>query len=433
MLLVFDQGPNPAYTRYILDILDHRCAKGGLLLRGERSPGEPRLRPRRSAQRPYDRRGTLVDDTQSCFPVQRWRASGDREGLCGGGQGVGRRGRPLLQRSQGKPFRRRPSITLRSAVSACGLWTSCLATWSRGLRHPSSRTARWSALPKQEKGIIEFHDNRKVTVDALDSILVNLKANGFKLVQILPAENFAPKEEYLANPAKTPTAVAASPSSGAFIEEAKRRVQMAEARQAAEQRRIAEERQEAAGRRARVEAAERRTRQGAAERRERQEAAERRERQEAAERRAAQARYTERGTTTRGSSELTSARTPGSGRRPCSAVSLQSAGRPGKERRTDGTAHSAVASGGCFAPGASGSCGAARTGEERRPHGKAPYRPAAGLSGRAALAERRSFAAPRGAGSGGLRAAWCKCVSPVHGHSSVDLFRKRALMGPRSS
>ena len=87
-------------------------------------------------------------------------------------------------------------------------------------------------LAETGKGILEFHDTRKVTVDALDSILVNLKANGFKLVQILPAGNFAPKDEYLTNPAKTPAAaVAASPSSGAFIEEAKRRVQMAEARQ----------------------------------------------------------------------------------------------------------------------------------------------------------------------------------------------------------
>jgi hypothetical protein len=141
-------------------------------------------------------------------------------------------------------------------------------------------------LAETGKGILEFHDTRKVTVDALDSILVNLKANGFKLVQILPAGNFAPKDEYLTNPAKTPATVAASPSSGAFIEEAKRRVQMAEARQAA-RRRMAEARQEAAGHRARQENADRRGRQEATDRRERQEAAERR----------AQARPAGRGTT----------------------------------------------------------------------------------------------------------------------------------------
>ena len=44
------------------------------------------------------------------------------------------------------------------------------------------------------KGVIEFHDTRKVTVDALDSILVNLKANGFKLVQISRRRTSLPRK-----------------------------------------------------------------------------------------------------------------------------------------------------------------------------------------------------------------------------------------------
>ena len=297
VVLVFDQGPNPAYTRYILDILDHRCAKAVFFFAGNAALAAP------NSVRDVARRGHTI----AAGP---WSATPNLASMSGdGAQAEIEKGFAAVAKASGgevAPFFSAPGQTLPPATldylkeRGVSLWPVDVVSGDAepGLTPSKLANRTLERLAEAKKGIIEFHDNRKVTVDALDSILVNLKANGFKLVQILPAENFAPKEEYLANPAKTPTAVAASPSSGAFIEEAKRRVQMAEARQAAEQRRIAEERQEAAGRRARVEAAERRTRQGAAERRERQEAAERRERQEAAERRAAQARYSERGTTT---------------------------------------------------------------------------------------------------------------------------------------
>src|SRR5208337_280291 len=48
------------------------------------------------------------------------------------------------------------------------------------------------------KGVIQFHDTRKVTVDCLDSILTGLRLSGFKVVQPVPAAGFAPKDEYLA-------------------------------------------------------------------------------------------------------------------------------------------------------------------------------------------------------------------------------------------
>ena len=41
VLLVFDQGPNPAYTRYILDILDHRCAKAVFFFAGNAALASP--------------------------------------------------------------------------------------------------------------------------------------------------------------------------------------------------------------------------------------------------------------------------------------------------------------------------------------------------------------------------------------------------------
>ena len=47
-------------------------------------------------------------------------------------------------------------------------------------------------IREKGRGVIQFHDNRKVTVDALDSILTGAKLSGFKVVQIVPAAAFAP-------------------------------------------------------------------------------------------------------------------------------------------------------------------------------------------------------------------------------------------------
>ena len=275
VLLVFDQGPNPAYTRYILDILDHRCAKAVFFFAGNAALASP------DSVRDVARRGHTI----AAGP---WSTAPNLASLSGEGtQAEIEKGFAAVAKAAGgevAPFFSAPGQTLSPSTldylkeRGVSVWPVDVASGDvePGLTPSKLANRTLERLAETGKGILEFHDTRKVTVDALDSILVNLKANGFRLVQILPAGNLAPKDEYLTNPAKTTAAVAASPSSGAFIEEAKRRVQIAEARQAAQQRRMAEARQEAAGRRARQESVDRRGRQEAADRRERQEAAERR-------------------------------------------------------------------------------------------------------------------------------------------------------------
>lgn len=273
VLLVFDQGPNSAYTRYILDILDHRCAKAVFFFAGNAAMASP------DAVRDVARRGHTI----AAGP---WSTAPNLAALPSEGAQVEiEKGFAAVAKASGgevAPFFSEPGQTIPPATldylkeRGVSLWPVDVASGDLepGLTPTKFANRTLERVYQAGKGVIEFHDTRKVTVDALDSILVNLKANGFKLVQILPAENFAPKEEYLTTPAKAPGAIAASPTSGAFIEEAKNRVRMAEARQAQQRRHLAEVRQEE-------------------ERRERQEATERRARQEAAERRA-RARYTER-------------------------------------------------------------------------------------------------------------------------------------------
>lgn len=299
VLLVFDQGPNPAYTRYILDILDHRCAKAVFFFAGSAALAHP------GTVRDVARRGHTI-------AAGGWSAAPNLASLSSDGAQIEiEKGFAAVAKASGgevAPFFSAPGQTLPPATLAylkgrgVSLWPVDVVSGDMepGLTATKFANRTIERVQQAGKGIIEFHDTRKVTVDALDSILINLKAEGFKLVQILPAGNFTPRDEYLATSAsvsasaKTPTGFASSPSSGAFVEEARRQVQEARAKRAADRRRQAEARQMAAERQrtvaAQQEAAERRARQEAAERRARREAMERRARQQEAERRAVQAR-----------------------------------------------------------------------------------------------------------------------------------------------
>src|SRR5262249_25601744 len=78
------------------------------------------------------------------------------------------------------------------------------------------------------KGVIEFHDTRKTTVDALDSILSGLKLSGFKVVHIVPTANLSPKYEYLAAAVKPVINHGPSAASRSLVEMARRRVRPGE-------------------------------------------------------------------------------------------------------------------------------------------------------------------------------------------------------------
>jgi peptidoglycan-N-acetylglucosamine deacetylase len=288
VLLVFDQGPNPAYTRYILDILDRRCAKAVFFFSGNAAMANP------DAVQDVVRRGHTI----AAGP---WSTAPNLAGMPNeSAQAEIERGFAAVAKASGgevAPFFSAPGQNLPQPAldylreRGISLWPVDVVSGDleQGLTPPAFANRTLDRLRQAGRGIIEFHDTRKITVDSLDSILVNLKSEGFKLVQILPVENFSPKEEYLVSSSRAPATVAASPTSGAFIEEAKRQIRIAE-EQKELQRRAAEVVKE---RQVRQETVERQVRQDTAERRERQEAEERRERQEAAERRS-QARYAQR-------------------------------------------------------------------------------------------------------------------------------------------
>lgn len=75
------------------------------------------------------------------------------------------------------------------------------------------------------KGVIQFHDTSRTTVDALDSILLNLKLGGYKVVHIVPIATYKPKDDVAAELA-TPALLASVTTSAShgLVDSAKRRV-----------------------------------------------------------------------------------------------------------------------------------------------------------------------------------------------------------------
>jgi peptidoglycan-N-acetylglucosamine deacetylase len=226
VILTFDQGPHPDYTRYILDILDQHCAKATFFFTGSAVLANP------SAVREAAHRG----HTLGAGP---WSATARTVGASGEGfqAGIEKSFAAIAKASgaQVAPFFQAPAARLPAGELAylkergVSLWYTDLEPAGGETNLTPTQFANKTLLRIRElgQGIIQFHETRKVTVDALDSILTGLKLSGFKVVQIVPTAGIAPKEEYRAAIAKL--APAPSHASRKLVDIARRQVRQGEA------------------------------------------------------------------------------------------------------------------------------------------------------------------------------------------------------------
>jgi peptidoglycan/xylan/chitin deacetylase (PgdA/CDA1 family) len=231
VVLTFDQGPHRDYTQYILDILDHHCAKATFFFTGSAAVANP------SAVRDAAGRG----HTLAAGP---WTASARAGATSAEGPQAGiEKSFAAIAKASGSPvapFFRAPSSALSPGELAylkergVSLWYTDFEPAGIESTLSPTQLANRTLLRIREmgRGVILFHDTRKVTVDALDSILSGLKLSGFKVVHIVPAASISPKNEYLAAVAKPALEPAPSHASRKLLEMARQRVrQDAAARQ----------------------------------------------------------------------------------------------------------------------------------------------------------------------------------------------------------
>ena len=193
VVLTFDDGPLPAHSTPVLQILASQCVKATFFMVGRMAASFPD-----GVRRAYDAGHTIGTHSFSHpthfdrMPIER--ESREIE------DGIASVKAALGDERDLSPFFRFPGLG-RSAQAEEYLASRGMMTWSADFpaddwRHiPSSRVVSLalSRLEAKGKGVLLLHDIQPRTVAALPIILRELKARGFHIVHVVPASPDRPK------------------------------------------------------------------------------------------------------------------------------------------------------------------------------------------------------------------------------------------------
>jgi peptidoglycan/xylan/chitin deacetylase (PgdA/CDA1 family) len=186
VVLTFDDGPLPPYTNRVLDVLAENCVKANYFLVGRMARGYPDLARRIRAEGhtigTHSENHLLGFDHASMDTVK----SEIEQGIVSVGQALG-------SRRAVSPFFRIPGFLRRREVEAY-LQSRHLATWSADLvaddwKHINGSEVVRRALARLDergKGVLLLHDIQPATALALPELLRELKAHGYRIVQVVP-------------------------------------------------------------------------------------------------------------------------------------------------------------------------------------------------------------------------------------------------------
>jgi peptidoglycan/xylan/chitin deacetylase (PgdA/CDA1 family) len=190
VVLTFDDGPSPA-TRKALDALAAQCVKATFFLIGRNAAAMPELVRREIAE------GHTVGSHSWSHPSKSLRALD----LAAGTEEIERGDRAVQAASDGKAshFLRFPgfgdSPALLEAAAArkmpvfgTDLWAS---DWNPMTSERELKLLMFR-LRKAGRGIVLLHDIHGQTVDMLPALLRTLKAEGFRIVHLVPGPSAPP-------------------------------------------------------------------------------------------------------------------------------------------------------------------------------------------------------------------------------------------------
>ena len=218
VVITFDDGPLPPYSNIILEILASQCVKATYFLVGRMANAYPSL-----VRRIYNEGHTIGTHSQD-HPLAFQRLPLKRVAYEVDG-GIASVNTAIGDAKAVAPFFRIPGLG-RSKTAESFLASQSLVTWSADVvaddwfRHVSAQTIVQRALRRLEakgRGILLLHDIHPATAMALPTLLKELKAHGFHVVQVVPAGD-RPKSvpELLASPASDrgawPTVLTSAPS-----------------------------------------------------------------------------------------------------------------------------------------------------------------------------------------------------------------------------
>lgn len=193
IVLTFDDGPLPAHTNAILDILASQCIKATFFMVGRMAKEFPE-----TARRVHDEGHSIGTHSENHpfrfgeMPPERIKSEID--------DGIAHVTEALGDPSAVAPFFRIPGLRRAEGVEAY-LASLGIMVWSADFladdwRHISPTQVVRLALSRLEakgKGIFLLHDIQERTLLALPVILRELKARGYRIVHVVPASQSTPK------------------------------------------------------------------------------------------------------------------------------------------------------------------------------------------------------------------------------------------------
>ena len=189
VVITFDDGPLPPSTDQVLDVLASQCVKATFFMVGEMARSFPA-----TVRRVYEQ-GHTIGTHSDHHPIGFGRlplARMDQEidgGISDVSAAFGGDPRYLA------PFFRIPGLersdTLESELAKRGLiiFSADVVAddWHRGITPAKIISLAMSRLEARGKGILLLHDIHPKTAAALPGLLEQLKANGFRVVQVVPS------------------------------------------------------------------------------------------------------------------------------------------------------------------------------------------------------------------------------------------------------
>ncbi len=207
VVLTFDDGPLPPYTKRVLEILASECVKATFFLVGRMAQAYPEVaRQIHAAGHTIGTHSQNHPLTFNHMPVEKVEQEID--------QGIASVTAALGSADQVAPFFRVPGL-LRADDVESYLASRSLMTWSADFpaddwrRIGPAEIARraLTRLEAKGKGVLLLHDIHPATVLALPILFKELKARGYRIVQVVPASADHPKtatlpSQWLLKPSK---------------------------------------------------------------------------------------------------------------------------------------------------------------------------------------------------------------------------------------
>ena len=193
VVLTFDDGPLPRYSNQVLDILAAECVKATFFLVGRMAQQFPA-----GVRRVYSEGHTVAAHSEShprrfdLMPPEKFQSEID-DGIASINAALGGPARLA-------PFFRIPGLRRAAGVETY-LASKGIMTWSadfpaddwRPISGAEVAKLALSRLAAKGKGILLLHDIQPRTVEALPVILRELKARGYRIVHVIPADAQHPK------------------------------------------------------------------------------------------------------------------------------------------------------------------------------------------------------------------------------------------------